>query len=427
MKKDFAMRAPRWIVCALAGALAAGTAGCGDDLVAKLSGRDGTRVGAILTVGETVSSIPSIERLGIELAVEEINAAGGVLDKPLRVEFLDDGGDAAKSLELARSLYDQGIEVIIGPGYSGATMTVASELALSAGMAVVSYSATSPAITTLADGGLVSRTVPSDVFQGAIAARSARRDFGREKASIVYIDNAYGQGLAAAFAAEFAALGGAVLQQTTYPDLAEEDAARYDFASLVDRIFAGDPDLLLLVTYDADGVYLTNAMRARFLEQSERPLVMGVDGNATEGFLANADQEVVRDMVGTQPASDDSLPDYAAFLERFQRRFGVAGSLYASTAYDATYMVALAVQAAGGVEGRSVAAWIRPTSVGGESVGPLDYAAARDKVEAGIDVDYKGVSGDVDLDENGDPESGHYELWKNAGGKVEQRKIIPFP
>lgn len=413
---------------AAAGLLPLAVAACGDK-DSKSSSADSVRVGAVMTISGTLGSGASIEQQGIQLAVDEINAAGGVGGKPLEITFMDEESKAEKTLEAFQSLYAAGIKLVVGPGFSGGTLKATQEFGIANGMAVITYAATSPAITTLADNGLVNRTAPSDAFQGVVAASVAKNDYKAAKAAIIYLDNPYGNGLADAFEAEFKKLGGAVTTKKSYPELEDSQIATYDFSSLVTAMFTDAPDLIYLITYESDGAQLTKAMKAAYLAQTgAKPIIMGCDGNVAEGFIANADPDVIKGMVGTQPSPIETDPDYAGFLTRFKAKWNAEGGLYSSTAYDAVYLMALAIEAAGGsTEGTDVAPHIVASSTGGEKVKPTGWADAATKARAGTDIDFVGVSGPVDLDANGDPTSGSYEIWQEEAGKTKQVKVITYP
>jgi ABC-type branched-subunit amino acid transport system substrate-binding protein len=133
---------------------------------------------------------------GINLAVEEINAAGGVLGQPLAIAVGDTQTAAQPSIDAAQKLVSlEDVVAIVGALSSGNTIPVAESITKSGKVPQISPASTSPVITSLADDDFLFRTVPSDAFQGVALAEVSRTQ-GLENVAIIYINNDYGQGLA---------------------------------------------------------------------------------------------------------------------------------------------------------------------------------------------------------------------------------------
>ena len=144
------------------------------------------------------------------LAIEHINAAGGVLGKPVRLIVGDDGTNPDQGVAEARRLVDiERVHAIVGAAASGVTLPIAESVTVPKKILQISPSATSPALTTLRDDDFLFRTPISDAAQGVVLARLAR-ELGFSRVCTMYVNNAYGQGLSETFARTFQQLGGSV-------------------------------------------------------------------------------------------------------------------------------------------------------------------------------------------------------------------------
>ena len=148
-----------------------------------------------------------------QLAVEHVNAQGGILDGRKLVAVVGDsacspqgGTDAA-----AQVVNVEQVVAMVGPFCSGETLAAANPVNIPAGVVMISPSATSPELTTLKDNDLVFRTAPSDSYQGQALARKLLAD-GTDKVAVAYLNNDYGKGFAEAFRAEFSANGGEIAE-----------------------------------------------------------------------------------------------------------------------------------------------------------------------------------------------------------------------
>ena len=136
-----------------------------------------------------------------ELAIEHVNEGGGVFGLPVTVAIGDTTADPEKAVAAARHLVEvEGAHAIVGPNASGNALAVAERAIGPAAIPTVSFSATSPALTAVADNDFLFRTALSDVSQGPVLARLTReRGFGN--VGLLYIDDPWGRGLAGAFGA----------------------------------------------------------------------------------------------------------------------------------------------------------------------------------------------------------------------------------
>lgn len=364
--------------------------------------------------GGLAAYAPALEN-GAQLAVRQLNEAGGVLGKTLALDVRDSKTEPDVAAELAQAFVDEGFGVVIGDAPSGGALA-AAEVTSAAGVVQITGSATSPELTSFADQGYLFRTVPSDAFQGVVLARQVYED-GHRNVAILHLDNTYGAGLAGVFTDEFTALGGTVDTTRIYP---ENPPETYDFAGDLGAATAADPDAVLLVSYADDGT--------RFLQAwaSDPAAFQGqwylTDGMKTEDVIANVGSAAVEGIKGTAPVFGAGA-GFDPFAAAYQEVYGEAPGIFADNFYDAVMLVALAMSRAGSEEPSAIRDALTEVSVApGTAVEGSKISAALTAATSG-DVDYVGASGPVDLDENGDV-AGPVEVWRIEGGAIVQERIV---
>jgi len=155
-------------------------------------------------------------RRAAQLAVDQLNARGGLRGRRLKLRIADDSGSEDAAVRVAQTLYDDAdVAAVVGHLTSGASIAAAQVYGAGAHPVVmVSPSASSPEL-----GGISSyvfRVCPNDVSYGAALARFAWRSLGARRAGVIFIDNDYGRGVRTAFGADFARLGGSVVESDPY-------------------------------------------------------------------------------------------------------------------------------------------------------------------------------------------------------------------
>ncbi len=181
------------------------------------------KLGSIMSItGDLADFGPPIQA-AIEMAVQEINASGGVFDQDVILASGDDGTLPEQGQSEARRLIDvEGVDAIIGALSSGVTQPIAENVAAPANIVVISPASTAAAITTANDSDFLFRTPIQDAAQAEVLAELADEQ-GYTNVCVLYVNTPYGQGLSEGFTKEFEALGGKVsnqvsveAQQTTY-------------------------------------------------------------------------------------------------------------------------------------------------------------------------------------------------------------------
>lgn len=206
--------------------------------------------GGYLPLTGSLASLGPPEVAGVELAVAEINDAGGVLGKD--VKWLPgDSSDTTKPEVGAATIkkhLDKGVDAIIGAASSSVTLNTLDEVT-GAGVLQISPANTSPDLTTFADGGLYFRTAPSDVLQGRVLGNLLAAD-GHQTVAILSLQDAYGEGLALNAAISFEASGGSVLTAPEGDKAIFYDPAASSFNAEVSEIASLDADAIVLIGFD---------------------------------------------------------------------------------------------------------------------------------------------------------------------------------
>ena len=377
------------------------------------------KVGTLFAYTGPLAEFGVPERQGTELAAEQINAAATeIFGGPIIMLIHEDTGtDARVGVDRARKLVEiDNVVAIVGAMASGVTIPIAETVTIPAGVLQISNASTSPLITVLsADEGrdFLFRTCASDAMQGVVLGRIAILQ-GFKTASTIYVDNPYGFGLSEAFAAEFERLGGTVLAKVPHP---EEPLPSY--VAELEKALAGNPDVLVAISYPGHAtIYLKEAVEifgySNFLY---------CDGTKSYEIIEALGPEIVEGQLGTAPGADPRRGTYKRFLDDYSAMWGELPPLpFIDTAYDAVAVIGLAIAKAivDGVEitGESVRDRLREVAnPPGELVESPDFAKALELIMQGVDIDWEGVAGSVDFDENGDVLT-PIAVWKYSQGEV---------
>ena len=360
-------------------------------------------------------------RNSIELAADHVNRAGGVHGASIIVISRDTAVNPVQGVDAARALVDvENAVAIVGALSSGVTVAVANAVTIPKETLLISGASTAPSITVLEDNDFLFRTAPSDASQGVVLARLAYEQ-GYRKVGIMYLNNAYGEGLADQFEESFTALGGTVTDKVPHEDV------QPTYVSELDKATDGDPDVLAVLSYTGQAsVYVREAMEGGYADK-----FLFADGTKGEEWIDGIDAWAALDgSLGTAPGSPGN-PAKDAFEISYQDTFGFeAAHPFMAEHYDATVLIALAAAKAGNTTN---AAAIRDelrfvANPPGEIVGPGrdEIARALGLLAEGKDINYEGAGGAVDIDENGDV-FGTIEIWTILDGEIQSTGRFELP
>lgn len=408
------MKHYRWLrLVAAVSVVAMVAVACGDDKDSdsgnggddNSSSVDGTlKVGALIPQTGDLAAIVKSLQTPIEMAIEEINAAGGVNGKDVVLSLSDDGTNP----DVAKGSFDtlvssDKVDAIVGPAPSGVALALMDKIK-SNGIDTCSGSTTSAELSDADDGGYFFRTAPPDKFQGPALAQVVLGD-GYSKVAIVTRNDSYGTGFGSALASALADGGAEVAINAAY------DPAASDFKSDVSAVKDAGPDAVVVIGFSDDGGKIIKEMIAQGVGPADIPIYTadGMQGSSFYKGIDENDASVVEGIKGTAPAAAPNgvtSPFNDAFKEK-----GV-DPIFSAYYYDCTMLIALAAQAAGSDDPAEIKDKMLEVSSGGEKCNT--YADCLALLEDGKDIDYDGASGPVDLSDAGEPTSGVYDVWAYA-------------
>jgi branched-chain amino acid transport system substrate-binding protein len=399
------------LVVAVVSLLAASLVACGSS-----SGGGALKIGYLADFSGPLAEFgPEIQK-GVDLAVKEINANGGVNGKPVTVVTGDDKTDTTAGVEEARRLVEkEKVNAIVGPLASTVAIAVAESVTGPAKIVTISPSATSPALTTAKDNDYLFRSTTSDAAQGVVLAQLAAEQ-NLSKVGVLYIEGAYGQGLADAFKASYkgdAQMASYKDNQTTY--VAELKKAAADGATT-----------LIAIGYPTQAqVYVREALENKIFSN-----FLFVDGTKSEDLLKAIGADKLEGMQGTAPTSGPETDSLKAWNDAYTAEYGALPTRpYVREAYDAVVAIALAAEKAKSNDSTKIRDALRDIgNPPGETIMPglagikLGLADAK----AGKDINYEGAATTLNWDANGDVTTGYIGIWAFKGGKIVEEKAVPF-
>ena len=356
------------------------------------------KIGSLLPETGNLAFLGPPEFAGVDLAVKEINDAGGVLGQPVE-HIRGDSGDTSTDIaqQTADSHIAAGVGAIVGAASSGVSLTVIDKIT-GAGIVQFSPANTSPDLTNYKDNGLYFRTAPPDTFQGAVLGQLMAKN-GATNAVFMNLDDAYGNGLAKY---GMAAFSGTSTQVVYNPQAAE-------FSADVAKVKAAKPDAIALIGFDETTKVLTELIKQGIGPNKVKTYL--VDGNLSTQAYKDLPKGIMKGVKATTPGVLASADLKKKLLEVNPK---LTDYSYAPESYDAVVLIALAAEQGKGTDGKTIAANLKSVSEGGTKC--TSFKECKDLIAKGTDIDYDGVSGPVEFDDNGDPSvatMGVYEYTAN--------------
>ena len=265
-----------------------------------------------------------------KVAISELNETHEG-DFTFELIVMDSGCDGTQAATAAQSLIDSGVSAIIGAACSGATLG-AIAVAAPAGIPMISYASTSPAVTTADDNGYLFRVVPSDAQQ-AVALATVAASSGAGNPAVLYMTNDYGAGLGDNFASNWS---GSVCTQVGY----DPTEGSYDASAMAQAVIDGGCDSVLLMSYATDGAAIMEALSSQGFTGN----VFGADGLADAAFIESfTDVSAVDGLVATRPRPGEDSSVKTKFESAYAAAGGADGAIYTGETYDAINIAAAAV------------------------------------------------------------------------------------
>jgi neutral amino acid transport system substrate-binding protein len=368
------------------------------------------KLGTLLPGTGDLAAIGQNMPLTVKLAVDTVNACGGVNGQPVSVVNEDDQTDPAVGASAMNKLATVDKVAGVVGSFASSVSTAAVDIAVSNQVMLISPGSTSPVFTENAAKGTYkgfwARTAPPDTYQAqALAALAHQKGF--KNVSTVVINNDYGVGFEQEFVQALEKLGGTVIDKDK-PVRYDPNATTLD--SEAGAAFAAKPEAVAAVLYSETGSLLLQAAYKQGLMEGVTLLL--TDGVYSPDFVKQVGNKpdgtaILSGALGTVPGSDGQALE--AFTTLWKEKTGKDVTAFVPHTWDATILLMLAAQASGKNTGEGIQSKIKEVAnAPGTEV--TDPCQAMELLKKGEDINYQGASGNVDIDDNGDV-VGSYDVW----------------
>jgi ABC-type branched-subunit amino acid transport system substrate-binding protein len=375
---------------------------------------DALKIGALLPfTGDIASEGANIERAILQV-IDQVNQAGGIAGRPLWLVSRDTHSDLRRGFDAAQELMDDGVVAILGPQDEEMGKQLAPVVA-TRNVVVISGGVTSPFFSTVADNGFWFRTCPTARELGAALAERMRVD-GVHRVQIIYVGDLYGLGLNNILVNELIARNIQTLTSISF-----QPGVEPDFNRLLTPVLESKPDAIALMSYASTGAQIVQEWSVRG-GQARFYLAPALKADV---FLDNAPPGVLEGAVGVAPALGQASVT-GAFAADFAGRWSGEQPLNAAYFYyDAAMVLVLAMaraaeESGGAPTGTAIRDQVgRVSTAPGEQLGWNDLEQALELAAQGMDLDYEGTTGAVDMDARGDLVDGRVEFWTIREERIE--------
>lgn len=317
-------------------------------------------------------------RRGVQMAVDDINATGGLNGEKLQVKFADDGCDPRKAIDVATGFVSDGVKAVIGHYCSGASIP-ASKVYQKAGIAQISPASTLPKFTE--EGGWnVVRLVPRDDAQAKAAAALVLDKFPAAKIAIVNDQQPAFARLAATFKAALAEKGVTAALDQSFK------AGTKDFTALANQLRVEDIKVVYLSASYVEGGLFAQALR----EAGSTAQIISGDSLVTDDY-ANQAKDAANGTLMSFTYDPRKFPTARALVDRFRaaEQNAEGFTLYA---YAAVQAWVAAAEATGTTDSARIAEWLRGGNRFDTAIGPVSFDARGDLTQPAI-AWYKWIDG----------------------------------
>lgn len=328
------------------------------------------KIGGIFPLSGAVAVYGVECKNGIDLAIEEINAAGGINGKNVVLISEDDEGNPDKTVNAYQKLTSKdGAKFIIGSLTSGCTQAITNR-AQAQKVVQIAPAATAPAITDAGD--FIFRACFIDPFQGRVGGKFSAETLNAKTAAILYdTGNDYSVGLTENFEAAFTQAGGTIVAKEAYTTNDK------DFNAQLTKIKSAKPDVVYLPDYYNVVALIAKQLRAQGIEAP----IVGADG--WDGILGNSSAEVLNGFYSNHYATDSTDPAVQAFVKKFNDKYSKDPNSFAALGYDAVYILKDAIVKAGSTDSVAVKDALAATD-GNYVTGHLTFDEKRNPIKSAV-------------------------------------------
>ncbi len=292
--------------------------------------------GGIGPLTGTASSYGQSVRNGMEIAVDEINAAGGINGVKIKMLFEDDEADGAKAKSAYEKLMDDGMQILIGAVTSGASVAL-NDLTAKDGILQITPSASQ---IEAALNPNAFRLCFTDPLQGVTMAEYAYQTLGYKSVAIIFNqDDSYSTGMKDAFKERWTELGGTIAEEVSFA----KDAT--DFNAQMTKVAAVDADFLYMPIYAEKAAQIIITAKEKGINL---PFIGGDGMDGILNYLEGDNAKLAEGLLFLTPfVATDADEKVAAFVAEYEKRFGSTPDQFAADGYDAVYVAKLAIEKAG--------------------------------------------------------------------------------
>ncbi len=305
------------------------------------------------------------EKNGAELAVKEINEAGGIAGKQIELSYQDSQGESESAVNAYGKLMDWGMEVSLGCVLSGEN---ASVVAAARDDDVLLITPSGSADKCIDGNDKAFRVCFYDSYQGAAAAQYIKDNSMVDTVGILYqSDNDYSVGLYNAFVAKCGELGITIAETQTFTS-----STNTDFSTQVSALVSSGVKLVFIPLYAEEASTFLTQAHGKFADDV---YFFGADG--LDGILGKVEQDtsLANNVLMLTPfAADNPAENVQSFVKKYQEAYGATPDQFAADAYDAIYAIKAAVEKAGSTSGAALASALTSLTVEGVT-GTMTWAA----------------------------------------------------
>lgn len=405
------------ILAATAGlALVLGLGACGGD--DDDGGGGGGEQQIDLTIGDSIPLTGDLAPFGppgqkaADMAIGQINSAiqeAGV-DHKVSIVHEDNETSPQAAVQAARKLVESdGASCIAGAWASADSLPTAQSVTIPEGVLQISPASTSTELTPVEDDGLLNRVPPADNLQGPVLAQAMEQELGGAQGKTINIgarNDAYGTAFTDAVTAGWEELGGTVGESVIY------DPEQPSYNSEAQQITSGNPDAFVIIDFPETFEKVGPALERTGNWDAKKTFI--TDGLANGELIETLDP-LMEGIRGTAPGTPEAGAASKAFDTLYTQSDpkNVERNTFDAQNFDAVILCYLAAVAAGSTDGKEMAAKLQ--DITGPPGTKFTWQQLPDAIKAlqnGDDIDYVGAAGDIDLDDNGDPTKGVYDVYR---------------
>lgn len=316
---------------------------------------------------------------GTEMAVNEINAAGGVNGKQIKLINYDNKSDSDETLAVVNRLITQDkVVAILGEATSGRSK-IGAQVAQQNKVPMLTSSATNPDVTKV--GNYIFRACFIDPFQGYVMAKFMTETLKLKKAAIMRdIKSDYSVGLSDNFTAKLKEMGGEIVADVSYQE------GDIDFKSQLTSLKGKNPDVIFIPGYYGEVALVAKQLKELGMKQP----MLGGDGWSSPDLFKIAKEAINGHYFSNHYTTESKDPKTIKFVQDFKAKFNEVPDVMAALAYDATYMMAEAIKNSKAVTSENIREELSKIKDFHGVTGKMSMDANRDAVKSAVVVKVEG-------------------------------------